>query len=98
MRGTLSGISPKKKELRVLLIQEEEEIDGEGDESLTIEIVAKKVELSLNSVVGLATPGTMKLTGKVGEHLVTILIDIGATHNFISLGLVQELGLPITAT
>lgn len=56
------------------------------------------VELSLNSVVGLSTPRTMKLKSMVWHKGVTILVDCGATYNFISLGQVQQLKLPTTAT
>lgn len=87
--------------MRVLLVQEEEDSEVEGGDlpvTEQVEVVAEKVELSLNSVVGLVTPGTMKLKGRVEELQVTVLIDCGATHNFIALGLVQKLELPITMT
>ena len=56
------------------------------------------VRLSLSSVVGLTSPKTMKLQGAIGEQLVVILIDSGATHNFISLGSVQKMVIPIEIT
>lgn len=37
-----------------------------------------KVELSLNSVIGLTTPGTMKLRVTVCLHEVTMLVNCGA--------------------
>lgn len=46
------------------------------------------MELSLNSVVGLTTPRTMKLKDTIGPREITVLIDCRATHNFISLQLV----------
>ena len=49
------------------------------------------IELSINSVVGLTDPGTMKVKGKIGDREVVILIDCGATHNFISEKIVEEL-------
>lgn len=42
------------------------------------------VELSLHSIVGLTNPGTMKLRGSIGTKKVILLINCGATHNFIS--------------
>lgn len=80
-----------------------EEEDGEIEEEKSplteqTKIVVKEVELSLNSVVRLVTPGTMKLKGKVGKQSVKILIDCGAIHNFIAIGLVHKLGLPVIAT
>ena len=51
------------------------------------------IELSINSVVGLSNPGTMKVKGKTKEREVVILIECGATHNFISTNVVEELQL-----
>ncbi|KAA0059953.1 ty3-gypsy retrotransposon protein [Cucumis melo var. makuwa] len=48
------------------------------------------VELSINSLVGLTNPGTMKVRGKLQEEEIVVLIDCGATHNFISKKLVKE--------
>ncbi|KAA0049931.1 Ty3/gypsy retrotransposon protein [Cucumis melo var. makuwa] len=55
-------------------------------------------ELSLNSVVGLNDPGTMKVKGKLQKKEVIIRIDCGATHNFISEKLVESLQLPVKET
>ncbi|KAL2469553.1 Ty3-gypsy retrotransposon protein [Abeliophyllum distichum] len=93
----------KNKELQVLLVQEgdewevEEGIEGEASTEEGNE-VGEVVELSLNSVVGLTPPRTMKVKGKIAAQEVVILIDCGASHNFISTELVQKLGLPRTAT
>ena len=57
-----------------------------------------RVGLSLSSVVGLTSPKTMKLQGAIGEQPMVILIDSGATHNFISSGLVQKMEIPIEIT
>ena len=59
--------------------------------------VEEIVELSINSVVGLSAPKTMKIKGKIAQQEVITLIDCGATHNFISTRLVQKLGLPLEA-
>lgn len=92
----------KKKELSVLLIH-----DADEEESSQIDVTEEAVadleavelnqvaEVSLSSVVGLTTPKTMKLKGMVGEQEVVVLIDPGATHNFISLDLVKRIQLPI---
>ena len=83
-----------KKELRVLLVHEDErEEDNQFDKRATMEpsLIELKdaMELSLNSVVGLTTPGTMKIKGTIGSKEVIILVDSRATHNFLSLHLVQ---------
>lgn len=56
------------------------------------------VELSLNSVVGFTGPGTIKLKGKIDMEEVVVMIDSGATHNFITQRLVDDLKLPLTDT
>ena len=52
--------------------------------------MGEKVELSLNSVVGLTPPQTMKVKGEIAGQEVVILIDSGASHNFIVANLVQN--------
>ena len=82
--------------------EDEEEDDNQFDDRATEEPALIKlkdaVELSLNSVVDLTTPGTMKIKGMIGSKEVIILVDSGATHNFLSLDLVQQLALPLTTT
>ena len=51
--------------------------------------LTEKVQIPLNSLVGLTTPGTMKLKGEIRGQKVVVLIDCGATHNFISWELVK---------
>ena len=60
--------------------------------------VVETIELSLNSVVGLTTSGMMKLKGMINGKEVIVLIDCGATHNFIGTNLVKELQLPLVTT
>lgn len=56
----------------------------------------EKVQISLNSLVSLITPRTMKLKGEILGNEVIVLVDCVATHNFISLELVNRLGIPLT--
>lgn len=56
------------------------------------------MELSINSVVGLNYLGTMKVRGKLQDEDVIILIDRGATYNFVSEKLVKKLHLPTKQT
>ncbi|KAA0059478.1 hypothetical protein IC582_002783 [Cucumis melo] len=94
----------EQRELRMFVVTEgieEYEIVEEEKELGRIEVnedITTVVELSINSVVGLNDPGTMKVRGKLFGEEVIILIDCGATHNFVSEKLVKKLTLPIKET
>ncbi|GJY45836.1 putative mitochondrial protein [Tanacetum coccineum] len=82
-----------------MLVNEEEEYEEEDEKELkmaTDHAHLDMVEVSLNSVMGFTPNRTMKLRGKIGDREVAILIDCGATHNLISLKIVEELGLAVS--
>lgn len=54
------------------------------------------MELSVCWAEGLTPPKTMKLIGLIGERRVVVLIDTGASHNFISRRVLEELELSVT--
>ena len=88
----------RRKELSVLLTYEEEEEDEgeigeEFEEGPPPEEFPPPLEVSLNSVVGITNPKTMKLRGVINGAQVVVMVDPGATHNFISLDTVAKLGL-----
>lgn len=56
------------------------------------------VELSLNTVVGISNLGTIKVKGKVENEEVIVLVDCGATLNFISPKIVEKMKLSVTNT
>ncbi|KAL0548958.1 hypothetical protein IC582_013436 [Cucumis melo] len=89
-------VSGNNEELEIV-----EETEADTAELRTVEVQPQTtacVELSINSVVGLNDPGTMKVRGTLQGKEVVILIDCGATHNFVSEKLVTALQLPIKET
>ncbi|WVZ12616.1 hypothetical protein V8G54_017146 [Vigna mungo] len=81
--------------LKMLIVVEEEE-EAEGDEVKETNLA--KMELSALSAGGLTTPKTMKLRGHIGHREVLVLIDSGASHNFIDRRVVEELQMTVTKT
>ena len=51
--------------------------------------------MSLHSLVGLSSPKTIKIKDEIRCHEVVVLVDEGATHNFISEEVVKELKIPM---
>ena len=90
-----------KKEL-MFIMNEEESIEDEGnvekpiDEMLELKQInlAKGTKIELKAIHGLTTKGTMKLKGEIKGREVLVLIDSGATHNFIHNRVVEERELP----
>ncbi|KAL4567338.1 hypothetical protein LXL04_022921 [Taraxacum kok-saghyz] len=90
------GHQCKRKELSIILaLDEEDEVEEEPEPVIDDE---PKTEVCLNSVLGIVKPKTLKLTGRIQQADVVVMVDPGATHNFVSLALVERLGLPIANT
>ena len=90
-------------QLTVLLLHPngvEEELLEESCELVTdtegVEVMV--AEVSINSVVGIASPRTMKLRGSDWGDICGSVIDNGATHNFVSENLIKKLGLTTSST
>ncbi|XP_028552250.1 uncharacterized protein LOC114580023 [Dendrobium catenatum] len=90
----------KERTLHVIIVgdSEEEENEGaakeDGEEGEHPHLAM--VEISLNSIAGLTSHSTMKLEGEIAGYKVMVLIDSGATHNFIACRFVEKVGLPVT--
>lgn len=56
-----------------------------------------EINLNHSSMVGFDSSKTMKLMRNIQGKEIIILVDSGATYNFLSNKLVQELGLPVQA-
>ena len=88
----------KDRSLQVLTVcddGEDKSLAGEDEEDVEVEEHPHldSIEVSLNSVVGFTPSHTMKIKGTIGEREVTVLVDSGATHNFIASRVVRELDI-----
>ena len=86
----------KNKQLHVLLVEEDDVEKGTETREWEQDqlVLSDGAELSLNLVVGFSTPKSMKLRGRVMDQEVVVLINCGASHNFIKVDLVTRLGIP----
>ncbi|XP_010497072.1 PREDICTED: uncharacterized protein K02A2.6-like [Camelina sativa] len=67
--------------------------DG-GEEAATENVeVPEFAAISIQSAARISSPRTMKLRGSVQGEEVVVMIDSGATHNFISSMMAQRLGI-----
>lgn len=98
------------KSFRVIIVGDDEESIAEGDFDFTImdsipsdlfqvnEAHFSNIELPFYSVGGISFPKMMKLLGQFFNRSITIMIDSGASHNFVLETLVAQLQLLVEAT
>jgi len=88
------------KQLQVLVLTgEDEEVGTTGDtNAIEEEGEPKDLQLFMCSIDGLSSKKTIKLWGKIGKEQVMVLIDCGASHNFISATFVKQQELDMNAT
>nr|XP_012568866.2 uncharacterized protein LOC105851738 [Cicer arietinum] len=86
----------KNKQFKMIIMEEEEE-EGveEGEEHLQS---IRSLHLSLCSMSGFTTTRSWKVEGLLEGVAVVILIDCGASHNFIATELVERLHLTVMET
>ncbi|PKU67640.1 hypothetical protein MA16_Dca011218 [Dendrobium catenatum] len=87
----------KDRTLQVLTVCDDEKIEG-GEEEMEEKLHLDLAEVSLNSVVGFTTNHTMKVKGEIEGKEVVVLIDSGATLNFISTQVVDQLRVKLVET
>lgn len=84
-----------------MIVVMDDEVDSEQHEDTKeFEVLLRvdKVQLSMNSVIGLTSLHFMKIKEELGGMEVVTLIDCGVTHNFISKELVKKLNIPVKET
>ncbi|XP_026449162.1 uncharacterized protein LOC113349403 [Papaver somniferum] len=60
--------------------------------------IASTPEISLHAFMGSPFPKTMRITGYIKGHPVTILIDSGSTHNFLHPKIAKHCGYKVTSS
>lgn len=92
----------KHQEMRVILAEQSDEDDGGEERENQGEITETEQNdplagITLQSSIGFTKPKTMKLEGTIKGQTLFVLIDSGASSNFISTPTAQLLGLSISA-
>ena len=86
------------RRMQLLLVEEdEEEQEGGGEDGVEDhgERILQHMKISLNSFVGLTSNKSFKVEGSIGERSVLILVDNGASGNFLTTQLAKELNLEV---
>ena len=88
-----------KAELKILTVMdglEIEVLEEMWDEELREQEAyqTQMMQISLCTFLGYTSPTTHKLRGKIANTTVVVLIDSGATHNFISPNVLEKLKIP----
>lgn len=103
--GALTTNVERRRSSVLLVDDDEDELEGkfsdmEGEfQALELpETELSPITVSMNSIVGLTNPKTLKLVGMIRGGEVVVMVDPSATHNFISLKAVEKLGVPVTGS
>lgn len=94
----MAGTSTARRETAYKRLTEEEYRKRKEEVDECMEEKGKAVMCRLNTIVGLTTPGMIKVRGTVQGREVVVLLDWGATNNFMSQKLVSELKIPQSET
>ncbi|GJV38095.1 retrotransposable element Tf2 [Tanacetum coccineum] len=60
--------------------------------------VTDNPQITLNALSGLNSYQTIRVRGRVGKHMVYILVDCGSTHNFLDIHTAKKLGCRLDNT
>ncbi|KAL0724084.1 hypothetical protein Bca4012_038683 [Brassica carinata] len=90
------------KELRIITVikgLEMEVLDQEEEQFCLVENKEQQelMTLSYNSFLGIDSPKTTKMRGRINQKEIIVMLDSGASHNFISPSVVEKLHLKVSA-
>jgi hypothetical protein len=82
-----------EEEMEASIEMDEEELVNLKEQEKYVEIMHNNdmCEIYVHAFAGLSTPQTLKIVGYIKKQKVTILIDLGRTHNFIDKRLAESL-------
>ena len=73
-------------------------MDGVNSKDNKSDVEKGVVEITLYALLGSPSLGTMRVKGRINGQLITILIDIGSTHNFLDTVILATLQLSLDPT
>jgi len=78
--------------------EEEEEINCEEGIDYQDVIGEEVPQISMHALASISTYQTMRITGKVKNNPLHILIDSGSTHNFLDIAIARKLSCDVRNT
>lgn len=94
------GHDCRKKRLYIIMDNQAEEeneefvVIWENDNNTKEVLNEHEAGISIDAMVGSKGTHTIKVKGQIKNRAITILVDSGSTHNFISQGLAKQIKLP----
>ncbi|KAA8550255.1 hypothetical protein F0562_001939 [Nyssa sinensis] len=88
----------KKKQLFIIEAEEEEDVFEDVVQEMEKEDVQEELQISVHALSGSLSYKTMRIKEKVKKNVVTILIDLGSTHNFLDPVMAKRTGASIQFT
>lgn len=86
----------KNRHLHVLLMGEDEKQMEGVEAEIALQVNAEQaLQFQMGSVAGMKSQKSLKLWGELQGKRVMVLVNSGASHNFISQELVQQMGITV---
>lgn len=78
--------------IQATLVDSDDDVEME-DDGITEEQPSQQLEISLHAIAGLRTPDTIRVLGTLAHRTVTLLSDLGSSHNFVCQKMAKKAGL-----